>query len=340
MTIAITDLKFFYSGSATKSTGDGDQGGPISSVQILEQVLTTTPFVKNTEWNDVTSVNRIAGVTQYRCFYLKNGHATQTATNVKCYKSPVVPQPDTISLGYSGAAVNALEPHLATTSAGIYSVALTAADEKLDNTRVIRAQTCQANTATIFNVPIAQVSFYMLRFGNPTGTVFVRQRNTSTGSITAAPLADIGSMSVSAISATTPTLYTFNATSPRALQVNEGVTIEYNQGTATNYITVSRDIADPYPGGGERYHDGTTWHGNTLVDLCGTMQKVGQIGDKTAPPGVTFSNPIDIASAIPLPNLAPGDFVGIWEKRVVPVNCASKTDDNFQVAVQFDSPTP
>ena len=248
--------------------------------------------------------------------------------------------PDTISIGYSGGAANALEAHYATTNAEIYNVALTAADEKLDNTRVIRAQTCQANTATIFNVPISQVSFYMLRFGNPTGTVYIRQRNTSTGSITAAPLADIGSINVSTINATTPTLYTFSATSPRGLQVNEGVTIEYNQGTSSDYITISRDIADPYPGGGERYHDGTSWHGNTAVDLCGTMQKAGQIGDRTAPAGVTFSNPIDLASAIALPNLAPGAFVGLWIKRDVPVNCSAKTDDNFQLAVTFDSPTP
>ena len=147
-------------------------------------------------------------------------------------------------------------------------------------------------------------------------------------------------MSVASINATTPTLYTFNATSPRALQVNEGVTIEYSEGSSSNYITVSRDIADPYPGGGERYHDGSTWHGNTAVDLCGIMQKAGQIGDKTPPPGVTFSNPIDLASAIPLPNLTPGDYVGLWIKRDVPVNCSAKADDDFQLAVTFDSPTP
>ena len=125
MTIAITDLKFYYSGSSTKSTPEGDQGGPISSVQVPEEILSTTPFTKNTMWNNVTSTNRIAGVTQYRCFYIKNTHATQTASNIKCYKSPVTSMPDTISLGYSGAVANALEPHLATTSAEIYNVALT-----------------------------------------------------------------------------------------------------------------------------------------------------------------------------------------------------------------------
>lgn len=340
MTIDITDLKFYYSGGATKSTADGDQGGTISSVQIPEQILSTTPFVKNTMWNDVTSTNRVAGVTQYRCYYLKNTHATQTASNVKCYRDAVTSQPDTISLGYSGNAASVPEQLLSTTTANVYNVAITAADEKLDNTRVVRAETCQATTATIYGVPISQVSFYLLRFGNPTGTLYVRQRNTTTGSITGAALAEIGSMDVATINASTPTLYTFTASSPRALAVNEGITIEYGGGSSSNYITVSRDIADPYVGGGERYHDGTSWHGNSAVDLCGTMLKAGLIGDRTAPTGVTFSNPIDLASAISLPNLAPGAYTGIWIKRVVPVNCSAKVGDNFQLAVQFDSPTP
>lgn len=339
MVIAATDLKFYYSGGATNSDPNGDQGGTMSSVQVPEQILSTTPFTKNTMFNDVSSTNRIAGVTQYRCFYLKNTHATQTASNLKMFKNPITVMPDTVSIGYSGNAVNTPEQTLTSTPSKIYDVPVTTSDGVLDNTRKIRGERVTATTSVIYNVPIYQVSLYLKRTGNPTGTFYCRQRATTNDDVSGAALAEIGSLNVATI-ATTATKYTFTASATRALAVNDAITYEFANGTSTNFISVFRNTLDPIPGSYETYHDGTSWHNNTTYDTCGEVWKAGLQADRTAPTGVTFVNPTDLASAISLPNLAPAAYIGCWFKRVVPVNCSAKTGDNFQVAVQFDSPNP
>jgi hypothetical protein len=339
MTIAVTDLKFYLSGGASNADPGGDQGGTISSVQVPEQILSTTPFVKNTMFNDVSSTNRIAGITQYRCFYLKNTHATQTASNIKMFKNPITNMPDTVSIGYSGNAVNTPEQLITATTSKVYDVAVTTSDGVLNDTRKIRGEKVTATTAVTYNVPIAQVSLYLKRTGNPTGTFYVRQRASTNDDVSGTPLNEIGSMDVSTI-ATTATKYTFTATTTRALALNDAITYEYSNGTSSNYISVFRNTADPVAGSYEIYHDGTSWHNNTTYDTCGEVWKAGVQADRVAPTGVTFVNPIDLASAISLPNLAPSAYIGCWFKRVVPVNCSAKVGDNFQVSVQFESPTP
>lgn len=344
MTIAVTDLKFYYSGGASNSDPNGDQGGTISSVQVPEQILSTTPFVKNTMFNNVSSTLRISGVTQYHCFYLKNTHATQTASNIKMYKSPVTVMPDTLNIGYSGNAVNTPEQLLTSTTAKIYDVPVSTSDGVLDNTRKVRGERVTATSSALYNVPISQVKIYLRRWGNPTGTLYVRQRASTNDDVSGAALAEIGSIDVSTIRTTAPTTiadaYTFTASSPRALALNDAITYEYANGTSTNYISVFRNTTDVFAGAFEVYHDGTSWHTNSTYDTSGEFYKSGVVADRQVPTGVTFSNPIDLSSAISLPNLAPGAYIGCWFKRDVPVNCSAKTGDNFQIAVQFDSPNP
>lgn len=53
MVVEPSSVGFYYSGGSSKDTPLGDQGGPKSSVQILDQDRSMTTFTKNTKWQDI-----------------------------------------------------------------------------------------------------------------------------------------------------------------------------------------------------------------------------------------------------------------------------------------------
>ena len=51
--------------------------------------------------------------------------------------------------------------------------------------------------------------------------------------------------------------------------------------------------------------------------------------ENTAPTGVTFTAPADLAGGIAVPNLAAGDYIGLWIKLTLDVNTAAAANDGF-----------
>jgi|SRR5215217_7283356 len=99
MPIAVTDMAFFRSTpSGEPNTKNQSIGGAISAVQIYP------PFNDNPAsptynrfMRDFGNDDRDEGISQYHCIFLKNKHATLTATQIKVWFSAVTPNPDTYS---------------------------------------------------------------------------------------------------------------------------------------------------------------------------------------------------------------------------------------------------
>jgi len=68
MAIVATDLKFFLSGGASNANPAASLGGVISSNQVGSNLF-----------DDISTAEAAAGATEYRCFYVKNTNATDTA---------------------------------------------------------------------------------------------------------------------------------------------------------------------------------------------------------------------------------------------------------------------
>lgn len=94
MAIQITDIKFYKS---TPSTGSPQNlGGAISAVEILKNQDPANPIF-NQIYRDFTDTERNNGAIQYHCFFMKNTHATLTASGIKMWFSAVTPNPETFT---------------------------------------------------------------------------------------------------------------------------------------------------------------------------------------------------------------------------------------------------
>lgn len=336
MVIAITDLKLYYSGSSSKNGPGGPQGGVISTNQVPAQTLTGGVSLDNTVFEDVTSQEAASGKTRYACLYLKNTHATQTATNVRLYQSSITPGRDTIRVGYSGVAANSHDPLLTETNTSVYNVPLNTSEQRLDHDRERAAFYIASTSAPIYNKAITLVELWLMRNGSPTGTLNVRQRNRNSETIRT----DFGSMNVATIS-TTPTLYQFSAPGNTFKSVLEGtISAEYTNGTENNYIAVMRAAGSPVPYMHVLNYDGDQWRNVSDFDLCGRMYTAGAGGDTQAPSGVSFENPISIDTAIALPNLTAGSFVPFWLQNNIPANTPNQANNTSELAIRVTSPTP
>jgi hypothetical protein len=332
MPIVKTDFKFYYSGAGKNAAG-GPQGGIISSVQIPQQDLEGGVIIGNTIFPDITTQQAATGFTDYACIYVKNTHASQTATSIKIWQSGITPGGDTIRFGYSGVAANGHDPLLTETNTPVYKVPLSTSVSHLNDTR-FRAGMYVANPfAPIYNKAITLVELYLQRFGTPTGTLNVRQRNRNSETIRVS----YGSIDVSTINNSTPTLYQFSAPGSTYKTPLEGIiAAEYTGGTATNYITVYRKAGSPVPFM-HLVNYSSQWNNVSDFDLCGNMFVAGTAGD-TIKPAVTFENPVNRDTAISLPNLANGAFVPIWFERKVPANSPNYNDNTSELALEFLSP--
>lgn len=95
MAIVAGDIHKRMSGGASNSDPAASLGGAMSS----------TAFTNNAVFDDVSSGEATAGDAEYRCFYVRNGHATLTLTSAKVFIQAQTSSADTdiaIALGGEG----------------------------------------------------------------------------------------------------------------------------------------------------------------------------------------------------------------------------------------------
>lgn len=334
MVIAPTDIKYYYSGSASKNGPGGPQGGQISSNQIPAQTLSSGVTVLNTVFNDITNQQAANGYTDYVCIYAKNTHGTQTATSPKLWQSSITPGPDKIRLGYSGVAANGNDPLLSETNTSTYFVPLSTSFTTLDETRKRTGFYVSSENAPVYGKTITLVELYLMKVGSPTGTLNVRQRKRNSETIHT----DYGSIDVSTINNSTPTLYQFAEPGNTGwVHVEDIFTVEYTGGSSSNKINVYRAAGSPINGMHLVHYIGNQWTSMSDFDLCGAMYTAGQSGN-TLTPNVTFENATNYETAISLPTLTAGSYVPFWMRRQVPANSPNWNNNTSEIAIRFLSP--
>ena len=80
MPIISTDLQFRLSGGGANADPDASLGGAISSTALVDASL-------HNLFDQVASDEASAGDVEYRCIYVRNGHATLALQNAKVYLS-------------------------------------------------------------------------------------------------------------------------------------------------------------------------------------------------------------------------------------------------------------
>ena len=336
MTIAPTDLKWYYSGSASKNGPGGPQGGIISTNQVPAQTIAGGVAINNTIFSDISNSEALSGKTRYACIYLKNTHGSQTATNIKLWQSSVTPGQDSIRLGYSGVAANGHDPLISETNTSTYNVPLSSSFSSLNDSVKRAGFYVSAEAAPVFGKTITLVEIWLQRVGSPTGTITVKQRKRTSETIHT----DYGSMNVTSINNSTPTLYQFaDPANTGTVHVEDIFTVEYTGGTSSNYIQVFRAAGSPVQGMHVTHYSGTQWTSLADFDLCGRMYTAGQGGDQIEP-AVRFENPVSFDTAITLPNLSAGSFVPIWLQNIVPANTPNQQNNTSELRVRVQSPTP
>lgn len=364
MPIPTTDMVLFYSGSSSKSTPDGNQGGTISTVQVVDQDLTTTTLTKNTMFQDVTFDERMNGTKKYHCFYLKNKNATNTATGIVMWIDADTTGPDKIKLGYAGTVPNTLEQALGGSSIQAkYDVPFNSSEARMDDDRTRAGQAIDSSRANLAGVAPVQIDVWLTKHGNPSDSTpvrcFVKSYNFSgnvfsqvsgSGNVVeietggtetdSSKKVDFGSMVASSIS-TTSTKYTFtNLSNTYKLQTDDIIWFEYTSGTLTDYIAVNRIGTDPVAYSHQVNYDGSQIRNVPDFDLSMTVSKSVNTGgvDTIAPTGVTFTTPNTRDTAIAFPDLAPGAFVGFWALLDVPTRSAYYLKDKSEITLEYNSP--
>jgi len=338
MVVEPASVGFYYSGGAAKSTPTGDQGGAKSSVQVLNQDRTTTPFTKNTKWQNVTATQRSSGVTQYHCFYVQNNGA-QTISNLKMWfdggESTI--GPGTVNLGYSGLAPNTQEQFITSTLTQLYDVPTSSSYSSIgDGDREQVGQYIANANGNLYGKIITRAELFLERVGNPTGTLGVAMRKWSDPENV---IETIGSRDVTTI-ATSPTVYVFeNTGATHVTEVEDYLAVKFvGQESSSNYIRVYRRADSPIANSHLVNYDGSQMRNVSDYDIAGSIYTSGSGAELTAPTGITFTKPITRAEAISLPNLTAGQWVGFWERRRYGSSSSSATNVSSQIVLEYTSP--
>lgn len=337
MPVPATDMVLLYSGGAAKATPDGNQGGTISSVQLVDQDLTVVTLTTQTMWKNVTFDERMNGVKKYHCFYLKNKNATNTATAIKLWIDADTTGPDKLKAGYAGTVPNTLEQSLGSSSSQPkYDVPLNSSEARMDNDRTRAGQMIDSSRAGLYGVAPIQIDAYLIKHGNPSDSTpvkcFIKD---DSGRIKA----DFGQVAASSIS-TTSTLTTFtNTSNTYQLKTNDIIWFEYVSGTINDYIAVNRIGTDPVAYTHQVNFDGEQIRNVPDFDLSMKVSKSINVGgvDTIAPTSVTFSTPNTRDTAIALPDLAPGAFVGFWLQLDVPTRSAYYLKNKSEITIEWNS---
>lgn len=100
MPIVTGDIKFRLSGGAANSDVNASLGGAKSSTEIVDATL-------HNLFDLVSSADSSAGDTEYRCFYVHNGHATLALQSAKVWIQTNTPSADTtVEIALAGEGVN------------------------------------------------------------------------------------------------------------------------------------------------------------------------------------------------------------------------------------------
>jgi len=100
MPVAPTDLTARLSGGAANADVNASLGGVISSVPV------DFGSTLNNLFDNVSDAEAIAGDVEYRCFYLRNGHATDTLNTTTVYVASNTPNANTaVQIGLDPAGV-------------------------------------------------------------------------------------------------------------------------------------------------------------------------------------------------------------------------------------------
>lgn len=343
MPVPSSDMKLYYSGGASKATPDGNQGGAISSIAVFDQDLTVTNLTAQTMWKNVTFDERMSGSKKYHCFYLKNSNATNTATAIKLYIDADTTGPDKIKLGYAGTVPNTLEQILGGASIQAkYDVPLNSSEARMDNDRTRAGQSVDSTRASLYNTAPVQIDAFLIKHGNPSDSTpvkcFVRSFFADADTLSATRT-DFGQVAASSIPATS-TLTTFtNTSNTYKLRLDDIIWFEYKSGTLTDYIAVNRSPTDPVAYSHQVNYDGQQIRNVPDFDLSMKVSTAISTGgvDTTPPTGVTFSTPNTRDTAIALPDLAPGAFVGFWVQLEVPVRSAYYLKDKSEITLEWNS---
>jgi len=86
--ILVSDIKLYHSGGAANADPNASLGGIISTTQITDNSL-------HNLFDKISGAEAEAGDTEYRCFFIKNTHATLTYQSVKVYIYTNTPSTDT-----------------------------------------------------------------------------------------------------------------------------------------------------------------------------------------------------------------------------------------------------
>jgi hypothetical protein len=93
------DIKLYLSGGASNTVPNASLGGARSTTQIVDNVLQNL-------FDNVSGVESAAGDVEYRCFYVRNEHATLTHENVVAWLSAEIANGASIQIGIDPAGVN------------------------------------------------------------------------------------------------------------------------------------------------------------------------------------------------------------------------------------------
>jgi hypothetical protein len=345
MPIPTTDMKLYYSGASGKATPDGNQGGAISTIALVDQDLTTITLSTETMFKNVTFDERFNGIKKYHCFYLKNSNGTNTATAIKLWIDADTSGPDKIKLGYAGTAPNVLEQALGTAVIQPkYDVPFNSSEARMDDDRTRAGQIIDSSRAGLYNIAPVQIDVWLTKHGNPSDSTpikcFVRNYSADSDFDSFSTKADFGTLAASSIS-TTPTKYTFtNPSNTYKLKLDDIIWFEYKSGTVTDYISVNRIGTDPIAYSHQVNYDGQQIRNVSDFDLSMTVSNAISSGgvDTVAPTGVTFATPNTRDTAISLPDLAPSAFVGFWIQLDVSVRTAYFLKDKSELTLEYNSP--
>lgn len=99
MPILVSDLAFRLSGGAGNANPNAALGGVMSGTVIVDAT-------DNNLFDDVSGAESLAGDTEYRCLYIRNGHATLSYQAAKVWIETQTPSPDSSAqIGLDQAAV-------------------------------------------------------------------------------------------------------------------------------------------------------------------------------------------------------------------------------------------
>ena len=122
MPIVSGDIRYNLSGGAANSDPDAALGGAISTTEIVDATL-------HNLFDVVTGAESAAGMTDYRCFYVKNNHGSLVLQNAEVFIDTQTPSTDTVAgIGLGTSAVGGVEQTIAdelTAPAGVTFTELT-----------------------------------------------------------------------------------------------------------------------------------------------------------------------------------------------------------------------